>query len=128
MLYTILKHIGISIPKCKIYKNYNNKSIYKFGLSVLVFVCLSVCLFVSNKRQNGWTDRAQIFCGTSRDPREGLWAPWISSIVKITNKNNIEHTLHMNEMLMFLILKTNYFNRGFSTDVTVQENNRNYHS
>jgi len=25
------------------------KSIYKFGLSV----CLSVCLFVSNKRQNG---------------------------------------------------------------------------
>ena len=24
--------------------------------------CLSVCLFVSNKRQNGWTDRAQILC------------------------------------------------------------------
>ena len=23
---------------------------------------LSVCLFVSNKRQNVWTDRAQIFC------------------------------------------------------------------
>jgi len=42
-------------------------SIYKFGLSV------SVCLFVSNKRQNGWTDRAQIFCGTSPDHREGLW-------------------------------------------------------
>ena len=40
-------------------------SIYKFGLSV--------CPFVSNKRQNGWTDRAQFFCGTSRDPREGLW-------------------------------------------------------
>ncbi len=33
-----------------------------------------VCLFdVSNKRQNGWTDRAQIFCGTSHDHREGLW-------------------------------------------------------
>ena len=44
---------------------FNSLSIYKFGLSV--------CLFVSNKRQNGWTDRAQIFCGTSRDPREGLW-------------------------------------------------------
>ena len=38
--------------------------IYKFRLSV--------CLFVSNKRQNGWTDRAQILCETSRDPREGL--------------------------------------------------------
>ena len=38
-------------------------------------LCLGVCLglFVSNKRQNGWTDRAQIFCGTSRDHREGLW-------------------------------------------------------
>ena len=46
-------------------------SIFKFGLSV--------CLFVSNKRQNGRTDRAQIFCGTSREPREGLW------IIKISN-------------------------------------------
>ena len=44
-----------------------NISIYKFGLPV----CLFVCLFVSNKRQNGWTDRAHFFCGTSRDPREG---------------------------------------------------------
>ena len=51
-------------------------SIYKFGLSV----CLFVCLFVSNKRQNGWTDRAQIFCGTSRDHREGLWMIKISNI------------------------------------------------
>ena len=34
---------------------------------------VSVCLFVSNKRQNGWTNRAHIFCGSSRDPREGLW-------------------------------------------------------
>ena len=50
-------------------------SIYKFGLSV----CLFVCLFVSNKRQNGWTDRAQILCGTFWDPREGLW------IIKISN-------------------------------------------
>ena len=32
-------------------------SIHKFTLGVYVFVCL----FVSNKRQNGWTDRAQIF-------------------------------------------------------------------
>jgi len=34
---------------------------------------MSVCLFVSNKRQNGWTDQTQILFGTSRDPREGLW-------------------------------------------------------
>ena len=51
-------------------------SIYKFGL----YVCLFVCLFVSNKRQNGWTDRAQIFCGTSRDSREGLWMIKIANI------------------------------------------------
>ena len=36
--------------------------------------CLSVWVsvfFVSNKRQYGSTDQAQIFCGISRDPREG---------------------------------------------------------
>ena len=57
----------------------NNQSIYKFGLSWCLFVCLGVCLFASNKRQNTKTDRAQIFCGTSRDPREGLW------MIKIVN-------------------------------------------
>ena len=49
-----------------------NTSIYKFGLSVCLFVCLYPI--------NGWTDRAQIFCGTSRDPREGLWKIRISNI------------------------------------------------
>ena len=44
-----------------------------------LLVWVSVCLFVSNKRQNGWTDRAQIFCGTSRAHREGLW------MIKILN-------------------------------------------
>ena len=39
----------------------------------IFFACMSVCLFVSNKRQNGWTDRAPIFCGTSHGPREGFW-------------------------------------------------------
>ena len=48
-------------------------------------VCLFVCLFVSNKRQNGWTDRAQIFCGTSREPREGLWIIKISNICLYQN-------------------------------------------
>ena len=51
-----------------------NTSIYKFGSSVWVSVRLFVCLFVSNKRQNDWTDRAKIFSGISRDPREGLWS------------------------------------------------------
>lgn len=32
--------------------------------------CLSVCLFVTNKRKNGWT--AQHFWGNSLDTREGL--------------------------------------------------------
>ena len=33
----------------------------------IYLACLFVCLFVSNKRQNGWTDRAQPLCGISRD-------------------------------------------------------------
>ena len=45
--------------------------------------CLFVCPFVSNKRQNRWTDRAQILCGISRDPREGLWMIKFSKISKI---------------------------------------------
>ena len=59
---------------------HKSESIYKFGSSVCLFVCLSVCLLVSNKRQNGWTDRAQISCGTSKDPREGLRMIKISNI------------------------------------------------
>ena len=55
----------IHSPSCNLYIN---------------LACLFVCLFVSNKRQNGWTDRAQIFCGTSCDPREGLWMIKFSKI------------------------------------------------
>ena len=44
------------------------------------FAWVSVCLFVSNKRQNGWTDRAQILCWTSCDPRKGLWMIKIAKI------------------------------------------------
>ena len=41
-------------------------------LSIYYFACLSVCPLVLNKRQNGWTDRDNIFCGTSCSPRAGL--------------------------------------------------------
>ena len=40
----------------------------------------SACLFVSNKRQNGWTDRDQILCERLHDPGEGLWMIRISKI------------------------------------------------
>ena len=55
--------------------------IYKFGLSVMV----GVCLFVSNKRQNGWIDWAQILCGTSHGPKEGLW---MNKDIKISLQQN----------------------------------------
>ena len=62
--------------KCKV--NFI-RLIYLYINLACLSVFLFVCLFVSNKRQNGWTDRAQIFSGTSRYPREGLW------IIKISN-------------------------------------------
>jgi len=34
---------------------------------------LLVCLYVTDKRQNGWTDRAQICYGTALVPIEGLF-------------------------------------------------------
>ena len=43
-----------------------------FLFHYLLSVCLSVCPCVSNKLQNGWTDRVQILCGTSHDLRKGL--------------------------------------------------------
>ena len=49
-------------------------------------VCMLVCLFVSNKRQNSWTDRAQILCGTLHDPREDLWMVKILKIKLASNK------------------------------------------
>ena len=56
------------------------KTFYSFFLQFYVrrfylyinLAWVGVCLFVSNKRQNGWSDLAQILCGTSHDPREGL--------------------------------------------------------
>ena len=48
-----------------IFARYSTICIY----TLLVFVGL----FVSNKRQNGWTERVQILCGNLHDPREGLW-------------------------------------------------------
>ena len=42
-------------------------------LSIYYFAGVFGCLFVTNKRQNGSTDQAQICCGTSHDPSEGLW-------------------------------------------------------
>ena len=75
------------------------------------FVCLSVCLLVSNKRQNGWTDRAQIFCGTSRDPREGLWKIKISNIclyqnsivIKFLNILKIREIFCKNPRIIFVL-------------------------
>ena len=42
-------------------------------LSVCLFGCLSVCLYPINVKTAEPRDRAQIFCGTCRDPSEGLW-------------------------------------------------------
>ena len=48
-----------------LYRVISNKSIQKFGWLVW--------LFASNKRQNVWTDRAQICITTHTTPQEGLW-------------------------------------------------------
>ena len=57
-------------------------SIYIYTLLVRLSVCLILCPFVSNNRQNGWTDRAQAFCRTSHDSRKNLWMPKSTKFVK----------------------------------------------
>ena len=64
----------ISYTKVKCYYIYY---LYIY-LLVCLDVCLFVCLFISNKRQNSCTDPAKKCCGTSHDPREGLWLIKIS--------------------------------------------------
>ena len=60
---------------------------------------LSVCLFVSNKRQNGWTHWAQIFWGILRDPREGLWMIKFSKIC--LHQNSIFENIK-NPLILFI--------------------------
>ena len=96
-------------------------SIYKFDL----YVCLSVCLFVSNKRQNGWTDRAQIFCVTSRDPREGLWKIKISNIclhqnsivIKLLKILKIREIFCENPQIIFILFYDVHKENMFTTNL-----------
>ena len=81
-------------------------SIYKFGLSVCLGVWVFVCLFVSNKRQNGWTDRKQSCCGASRDPREGVWKIEFSKIAS-NSKFHFWKFLKIHEF--FFIKSANFF-------------------
>ena len=41
-----------------------------YTVQTIFIYTLLVCLFKTYKRDTGWTDRANIFCGTSRDPRK----------------------------------------------------------
>jgi len=50
-----------------------NSLVYLYTLLFFLGICLGVWPFVSDKRQNGCTGQDKIFCGTSQDPREGLW-------------------------------------------------------
>ena len=60
---------------------YDGKGRYARSALIAKYIYnLLVCLFVSNKRQNGRTDRAQISCGITHDPRESL------SMIKIKNQ------------------------------------------
>ena len=52
-------------------------TLINWSLRLYIYLaCLAVCPFVSNKRQH-------IFCGTSRDPREGLLMIEFSKIASI---------------------------------------------
>ena len=82
---------------CKIRFSLNGKNPRNFFINPLLFAPLVylllsntrllfciyaplVYLLLSNTRQNGWTDRVQSLCGTSHDPRVGLWIIKISKI------------------------------------------------
>jgi len=65
--------------------------------------CLFGCLSVSNKRQNVWTDQAQILCGTSRSPRKDFW------MIKISNIGLHQKSIFI-KFLKILKIHKNFFN------------------
>ena len=68
----------------------NTNNFNDIYLVTLISYTYFVCMVVSNKRQNGWTDQAWILCGTSHDPREGLLMRKISKISHQQNSISIE--------------------------------------
>ena len=98
-------------------KQKQKKSLWIFQIFFRVyFACLSVCLFVSNKRQNSWTDPAQI-C----DPRESLWMiefqKLASNKIRVLNILKIHETLFIKSVkflvicfvLFYIVNKENMF-------------------
>ena len=59
------------------------KLIWAFLLQEKIQKCSEINIYIFNKRQNGWTDQAHFFCGTSLDPRKDLW---LIKILKICAK------------------------------------------
>ena len=83
-------------------------------------------MFVSNKRENGWTDPAQIFCGTSRDSREVLWIIKISNIclhqnsivIKFLNILKIREICCKNPRIIFVLFyDVHKFENMFTTNL-----------
>ena len=101
----------------------NRKRFYISGViksSIYIYLrCLSVCLFVSKKRQNGWTDRAQILCGISHDPREGLRMIQIS---KVSLQQNSVYIKFWKYTKIF-IKSANFFCFSFTTFTNLQREN-----
>ena len=109
------------------------------NIFLLLYINLA-CLFVSNKRQNGWTDRAQFFCRTSRDPREGLWKIKISNIclhqnsivIKFLKILKIHETFCENPRIIFVLFydvhKENMFtiNLGDGREAPSKASNINF--
>ena len=77
---TLIKEMLKNLPESILHfrPGFRHQQIFNTSLNICIYITRQICssewvslsLFVSNKRQNGWTDRAKIFSGTSRDPRE----------------------------------------------------------
>ena len=82
--------------------------LFQFMITFLVFIIISLSMnqlslnsvkkdkprlskknsFIQSKRQNGWTNRAQILCETLHGPREDLWIIEILKFWVLFKKNH----------------------------------------
>ena len=82
-------------------------SIRIFYIALIYYFLVRLSLFVSNnKRHNGWTDCTHNLCGTSHNPREGLWMLRISNNCLLKTSNTQKKIF--NRTILFLL----YFMQG----------------
>ena len=105
-VWTLKKHVWTLKKHHKLLKGSNIYNwilkMFKLCKNVIISIyvlCLSVCLFVSNKRQNGSIHQAQNLLGNCRDPERVYRCSniqhWVANIFGFFESKNMNRSLNL---------------------------------